>query len=184
MPRFHRNESAQGLIEFAIISMVLVLFFGGVVDFSRFMYYDSAIHNAARIGAETASNRCADHYNCNLGGPPTANLIFQNTECEASPYVALTPTVTTCHQTCTLGSVGCADPCPVASCPACAATQDICIGGALTAGSTITVSVGYNFRPFLPLMNLFFTDQQCWSTDSTASNHHTLCAESTGRATL
>src|SRR5579872_6827705 len=53
-----RDENAQGLVEFAIVAMVLLLLFLGAVDYGRFLYYRAANQSAARVGAETASNHC------------------------------------------------------------------------------------------------------------------------------
>jgi len=61
--RFHSRENAQGVIEFALMLTVLMLLFLGTVEFSRFLYYDNAIRNAARVGVETGMKHCASSYN-------------------------------------------------------------------------------------------------------------------------
>jgi Flp pilus assembly protein TadG len=181
--RTNRPEDGQGVIEFAIISVVLLSFFLGTVDFARFMYYDNAIRDSARVGAETAINRCANRFACNFTSPMTSNYIFQNTVCDAQPYVSLTPAVTTCTP-CNVGASGCADPCPASgpsACADCGADQDVCISGAHTSGQMITVTVGYRFKPISFLMAAFFPDSSCFSGDDTTFNHHNLCASSSGR---
>jgi Flp pilus assembly protein TadG len=183
IPRRLRREDGQGVIEFAIIAIVLLNLFLGTVDYARFIYYDNAIRDAARVGAETAINRCPNHYACSLSAPTTSNFIFQNTVCNAQPYVQLTPAVTTCTP-CRVGSAGCADPCPpsgLSPCADCGSQQDVCISGSHTTGQTITVSVGYHFKPISPLMSVFFQDTTCFSGDDSTFNHHDLCASSSGR---
>ena len=41
------DEGAQSVVEFALLAMVLLIIFAGVVDFSRFMYFQTAVDNAA-----------------------------------------------------------------------------------------------------------------------------------------
>ena len=58
-PRFHGQKS-QALIEFALISPVLLLLLFGVVDIGRAVFYYDTLNHAAREGARTAvraSNR-------------------------------------------------------------------------------------------------------------------------------
>jgi len=50
-----KNTVGQGLVEFAIILPVLVLFVMIIFDLGRIAYYYSAIHNAAREGARYAA---------------------------------------------------------------------------------------------------------------------------------
>jgi Flp pilus assembly protein TadG len=51
LSRMHREERAQGVIEFAVIAMILMFTFLGTVDFARFMYRD--FRDASR-------EKCAD----------------------------------------------------------------------------------------------------------------------------
>lgn len=175
------DEQAQGVVEFAFIAMILMLIFLGTVDYARFLYYDTAIQSAARVGAETAINRCYNPVICGTASAPTADdYVVQSTYCEAAPYMGLRPSVTTCAP-CTSIS-GCTSPC-TSSCLSNVCQQDICISptGSRTTRSTVTISVGYRFKPISFLMSPFFGDQQCWDSDSASTNHHTLCATSTGR---
>jgi hypothetical protein len=41
-----------------------VLVFSGTVDFSRFMYFNTAVAEAARVGAETAIGHCPTAADC------------------------------------------------------------------------------------------------------------------------
>lgn len=88
-----RGEEAQGLVEFAIMAMVLIFFFLGTVDFARFIYYSNALSSAARVGAEVASNHCAySDYSCgttNNGTYVTDNFVMWATYCEAQSTVNL-----------------------------------------------------------------------------------------------
>jgi hypothetical protein len=68
--------------------------------------------------------------------------------------------------------------------------EDICVAPATrSSGTVLSVSVGYDFRPINPLMQQFFSTQQCWHTsdspapsqDDPTSNQHTLCATAQGR---
>ncbi len=200
------SEGAQGLIEFAILVPVLLLFFLGTIDFSRYMYFDTAVTSAARTGAEMATNEV-------LSGPfasgaPTTYMthyILQATACEGSPTVSLAPAVScsacqTVSTTCTGTNV---DPCASAwyngSPPACnACSQDICVarypsGGScspapqswttapnngLVHGQCVRVVVGYNFQPVTFLISKFLPTRACWVGDTTT---HTICASAAGR---
>ena len=183
LTRFHRSEGAQGLIEFALISPLLLLLFLGVVDFSRFMYYDNAIRSAARTGAEVASNHCFYPYNCaESSAAATDDYVMQAVACEARPYVYLNPQPSTCSpclsNSCT--SPYASDPCS----PSC--SQDVYIDPAYAPGSSVTdasgadvtVSVGYDFRPITPIIGKFFSTQSCYPGDT---GTHTLCATFVGR---
>lgn len=179
-----RGEDAQALIEFGIVITVLLLFFLGTIDFSRFIYYDSAIRNATRVGAEVAGNYCNVPGCGNQSSPTSDSLVLQATYCEATQNtlgsgvaaVSLTPSAT-----CTPCTTSTCDPCPTATCSPC--SKDICISpsGTRTAGSTVTVTVGYNFKPISPYLSSFFPTQSCYVGDSTFTNHHTLCASTVGR---
>src|SRR5579872_2268444 len=96
--RLHRihDEDAQGVVEFALVSVVLLWLFLGTVDFARFLYYDVGITSAARVGAETAINHCP-FASSNCGVSPTVvpdTLVLWRTYCEANPAPALTPKYT------------------------------------------------------------------------------------------
>lgn len=187
------QERAQGITEFAIVSMALMFFFLGTVDFARFMYYDTAIRNAARTGAETASNYCYIP-GCGLQSSPTSDdVVMQSTYCEAtgaqavggSSLVSLQPQIN-----CTPCTTSTCDPCSSTSpylgaCTTC--RTDICVSrspsGSPAAGQTVTVYVGYNFRPISFLMAPFFNTVSCWKNTVSGSTEstHTLCAQAVGR---
>jgi TadE-like protein len=172
----HRDEGAQALIEFAIFGVLAVTVFLGIVDFSRFLYYDSAIRSAARVGALVGSQHCAYPGCTNFFSDvvPDSQIMFA-AYCEAKANVTLTPAYSSCTPAATPPCVG--------SCTNC--TTDICVspGDTRTTSppTSFTVSVGYSFKPISFVIDGFFPEQPCYGTDNTATNHHTLCANSTGR---
>jgi Flp pilus assembly protein TadG len=193
--RLH-DERAQGVVEFAFIVSVLTLLFVGVVDYSRFLYYNTAIQSAARVAAEDAGNHCINATNC--ADPNTASTtattdtyVLWDAYCEAQPYVSLTPAFTSCDNngsssswTPTMSGSGsnCAN--DVCVYPACAST----LSCSRSSGTQVTVSVGYKFHPIAFLLDWAFQEKSCWTASggasqdvSVASNHHTLCATAVGR---
>lgn len=173
------DERAQGLVEFALVASVLFFIFLGTVDFARFLYYQTSLQASARVGAEAASNHCPYYSsNCDLTTTPTSDsFVMWKTSCEANPYTALKPQYSSCStaNTSTSWTPSCAG-----SCTPC--TQDICVSpSSRSEGSSVSVTVGYSFKPITILMSPFFPDKSCFSGDSTSTNHHTLCASSTGR---
>lgn len=204
------GEEAQGLIEFALLSVVLLYFFLGTVDFGRFLYYASAIRSSAEVGAELASNHCAyQAYSCGTtdsGNAVTDNFVVWATYCEAAPAVNLNlgqytlgqQSVTTPAYVANSSIGPCAPNDASASwTPTCATgatcapcSADICVAPATrTSGVQVSVMVGYDFQPITPFIATFFSPVQCWqSTDSPApsqsdslSNNHTLCAKAVGQ---
>lgn len=175
------EERAQGVIEFALMSMILLLLFAGVVDFSRFMYYQTTITNAARVGAEAAINPCTSRFVCGRKQLTSDDFVLQAASCESSSYVTLQPAISCTACITNLCSSG--TPCST-TCTPC--TQDICVtrspSGQITDGQQVLVSVGYNFQPVTPIIGQiigqFAHPQPCWSGDSTT---HTLCATAVGR---
>jgi hypothetical protein len=90
-----RGEGAQGVIEFALIITALLLVFLGTVDFSRFLYYQTAIDNAVRVGAESTINHCYSHSACGSSATATtADDALWSTYCEAKAYITLLPSYT------------------------------------------------------------------------------------------
>ena len=183
-----QDERAQGVVEFAFIITVLMLLFLGTVDYARFLYYDTAIRSAARVGAEYATNHCTNETNCpdplSAQNAVTDPYILWATYCEANPYVSLQPS----YSSCTPGTdVSWAPSCAVLACQSC--TNDICVYPATRKpGDSVTVSVGYTFHPIAFMLDWIFTAGQCWTAaggasqdDSIATNGHTLCATSVGR---
>lgn len=205
------GEEAQAIVEFAIIITILLLFFLGTVDFARFIYYSDAVRSAARVGAEVATNHCPfASYGCGSVDQGTAvpdTYVVWAAYCEASSAVNLnlgqysigaantSPVSTSAYagqSPCKPGtSSSWAPTCNAAAGATCAScSTDICVAPASrTRGTVVSVSVGYDFRPIMPLMSQFFSTQQCWHTsdspspsqDDPTSNGHTLCATSTGQ---
>lgn len=195
------DEQAQGVVEFALILTVVMMLFLGTVDFARFLYYDTAIQDAARIGVEVASNHCDPGANCGLStSPMTSDYVMQATVCEAQPYVTLQPQISCAP----CSTSPCTSPCGGAGgCPA-ACGQDVCIDPSYPPGNSasvpqpppdVTVSVGYDFKPISFFLNggqlpfigniSLFQEHSCYNTSSGSDdptvNHHTICASSTGR---
>ena len=52
--RPHRGQSSQALIEFALISPVLLLLLFGTIDIGRAIFYYDTLNHAAREGARTS----------------------------------------------------------------------------------------------------------------------------------
>lgn len=177
------GERAQGTVEIAILVPVLVLGFLGVVDFSRFMYYQQSISSAARTGMDIAINHCSTHVNCGMTDTPAGDdFVIQAVYCDAAPRVTLRPAPASCAScmtvTCTVGATALCD----ATCLAGLCTQDICTSPTAASrvnSANVTVFIGYSFKPITPLIGRFFPDRTCWSGDP-SSNHHTLCAAATG----
>jgi Flp pilus assembly protein TadG len=179
-----KEERAQGVVEFAIVITMLLFFFLGTIDFSRFMYYDTAIRNAARVGAEVAGNYC-NMPDCGIQSSPTSdNVVMQAAYCEATQnqlasglaQIKLQPTVS-----CTPCTTVTCNPCASSACATC--TKDICIdpSGTRTQGSAVSVYVGYNFQPVSFYMRPFFHTRTCFPAGEPSENTHTICASATGR---
>jgi hypothetical protein len=174
------GERAQGVVEFGFVITIVALLFMGTLDYARFLYFDTAIRSAARVGAEAASNHCAfASTNCNLNPLAiTDTLIMWNTSCEAMPSPILRPHYTACEAS---GGVSYAPSCVTGdSCTGC--SEDICVSpSARIKGTQVTVTVGYSFKPYTLLMAPFFPDTSCFAGDTASTNHHTICASSVGR---
>ena len=54
MPRSRPGQRSQALIEFALVSPVLLLLLFGIVDIGRAVFYFDTLNHAAREGARTA----------------------------------------------------------------------------------------------------------------------------------
>lgn len=55
MSRLHHPQRSQALIEFALVSPVLLLLLFGVIDVGRTIFYYNTVNNAAREGARAAA---------------------------------------------------------------------------------------------------------------------------------
>jgi len=181
------DEEAQSMIELAVLMGFLLLVFLGTVDVSRFMYYDNAIRNAARVGAETAMEHCTSRNNCDVSTTPiTPDVVLQSAACESYPYIKLTYVEKT--------SACNTSPCPASSYTGCC-SQDLCISypkrsGTPASQDPVYVDVGYNFQLVTPFIEKFFQTtglfqpQSCFSATPNAGNFeaiHTLCARAIGR---
>ncbi len=176
-----QDESAQGLIEFALILTVLMVLFLGAVDYSRFLYYDQALQSAARVGAETASNHCP-YASSTCGRTLEASsdsYVLWSTYCEAAPYIKATPS----FPNCVAGSAPSWIPTPsCAQSPCGNCLNDICVSPSVrSSGTQVTVAMGWSFKPISFLMSQFFSDTSCFPKDVTTVNHHTICASAVGR---
>jgi TadE-like protein len=203
------GEEAQAVLEILVIFPVLLLFFLGSVDFARFMYYSGALQSAARVGAEAASNHCPYAGTaCGQSGTAVSDtFVIWATYCEAATAVNLnlgqypigqpntTPSALHAYKSTTISPCTPDDTSKTwtptcntgSSCANC--TNDICVAPSTRASSTqVSVSVGYDFRPITPLMDRFFSNQQCWLVSDTpaplandpSSNNHTLSARALG----
>jgi hypothetical protein len=209
MAKRGHGEEAQAVLEILIIFPVLLFFFLGTVDLVRFMYYAGAIQSAARVGAEAASNHCPyAGAACGQSGTAVSDtFVIWSTYCEAATSVNLnlgqypigqpntTPSAVQAYQSTTISPCTADDTRKTwtptcnngSSCANC--INDICVAPTTRSSSTqVSVSLGYDFRPITPLMDRFFSDQQCWLATDTpaplgsdpASNKHTLCARAVG----
>jgi TadE-like protein len=194
LSRIHRDEGAQGLIEFAFLASALMFVFLGTIDFSRFLYYDNAIRSAARVGAERAGNHCAPTCGQTV---TTVDFVVQAAVCEANIGLAPVPPQGCTNCKLTTGSpIRCNDPYNPSSVtysatnpcsPSC--SQDVYVDpvfapnttASAAANTAITVTVGYSFKPITPLMNQFFSEVACYPGDVASVNDHTLCASALGR---
>ncbi|MGH2447238.1 MAG: TadE/TadG family type IV pilus assembly protein [Chloroflexota bacterium] len=186
------RQAGQGVIEFALLITLLLLVLLGTVDFSRFLYYQTALASAARVAAETAQSPCPAASACgNSESPATYDFVLQSASCEGGSALNLQPVIPCTPVTST------SSPC-TSTCSPC--TGDVCVqvctsdtscttspyapgGGPYNEPSSpesIKVTVGYNFQPITPLINDFFPQRQCFSGAGT-ENPHTLCATSVGR---
>jgi Flp pilus assembly protein TadG len=179
--RLSRDENAQGLVEFALLITTALFTFFLVIDFTRFLYYDNTIQNAARVGAEVASQHCPYRAgSCGTSGTAVGNpYILWSTSCETSGTINLTPS----YADCTPGTTAAWSPTCVSTCTNC--TNDICVTSVDTSPPSghpnVTVYVGYNFTPITPLIVPFFPWISCFPLDDLNANHHTVCAKSVGR---
>jgi Flp pilus assembly protein TadG len=203
-----RDERAQGVVEFALIATILMMLFLGTVDYARFLYYGTAIRNAAQSGAQMEATGCTNRITCGrLHVASADDLSLQAAVCAPKPYVNLQPYPTSASwefcAACVTSTYTCYrnDPCYPTStstnvCSSSMCTLDVCVcRKATTAGAVlqcpnsanpahgdvVQVSVGYAFSPISPLMKSFFSTRSCYPGDNASSNQHTLCATAVGR---
>lgn len=185
------EEQAQGVIEFALVAMMLMLLFLGTVDYARFLYYDTSLRNAARTSAEVGSNHCTTPTTCGTTSTAVSNdFLIWSAYCAAQPAITLNPAVTGATNVCQpwsttptcIPSGGSQASCGTYNCEydVCV-SQDTASSQCSSSHPCVVVDIGYSFKPISFLMSPFLPDRTCYSGDSTSQNHHTLCAESTGR---
>src|SRR4029077_19761608 len=93
-PSRRRRQQSQALIEFALISPVLLLLVFGIIDIGRAVFYYDTLNHAAREGARTAvrasstlptNNAVLTPVTQHLGGAPTPD------PCPQGPVTAALP---------------------------------------------------------------------------------------------
>jgi TadE-like protein len=94
-PRLHpRSQKSQALIEFALISPVLLLLLFGIVDLGRAVFYYDTLNHAAREAARTAV-RASNSLPTNADVLATATTQMIGTQvtapCPQGPITAATP---------------------------------------------------------------------------------------------
>jgi hypothetical protein len=92
--RSRRGQQSQALIEFALVSPVLLLLLFGIVDIGRAVFYYDTLNHAAREGARTAvraSNQLPD--NDDVLATVTAQMIGVpvTAPCPQGPVTSATP---------------------------------------------------------------------------------------------
>jgi|SRR5579864_2653223 len=92
--RRHRGQSSQALIEFALVSPVLLLLLFGIIDIGRAVFYYDTVNHAAREGARTAvraSNQLPT--NNDVLSTVTAQMIGTQVSepCPQGPVTSATP---------------------------------------------------------------------------------------------
>jgi Flp pilus assembly protein TadG len=132
------RSRGQSLVEFALISPVLLLLLVGVLDLGRAFYIQTALQNAAREGTRYGSVHPTWVVASDQADPN--NLTYRiNTEAGATvPASALTTTVS-----CTDGS---------------GATYAAGTGGYMScvqSGNRLTVSTTFAFKALTPLISIF-----------------------------
>ena len=100
-----RDCQGSTAVEFALITPILLLFLGGIVDFGRAFYYRTELDQALRSGMQYALKAPTD-------GVGIASVIGQST----SVPISVAAPVTFCQ--CLNGAnVACTDTCPVGQTP-------------------------------------------------------------------
>src|SRR4030081_1444952 len=94
MPRSRPGQRSQALIEFALVSPVLLMLLFGIVDIGRAVFYFDTVNHAAREGARTAvraSNGLPT--NADILASVTSQLIGApvSAPCPQGPVTAATP---------------------------------------------------------------------------------------------
>lgn len=92
-PRF-RSQRSQALIEFALVSPVLLLLLFGIVDIGRAVFYYDTVNHAAREGARTAVRASSQlPTNADVMATVAAQLIGApvTAPCPQGPITSATP---------------------------------------------------------------------------------------------
>jgi hypothetical protein len=152
-----RKTRGQGLVEFALILPILMLFFVTVLDLGRVAAVQVALTNAAREGAFQAALTPTDFNGsnpCPVDG--SSNKIWCRIQLESSGDAAITGSDVTVS-------------CSPGSCTA-----------PVSQGSLVTVRVRGHFQLFTPLMGAFFGGQNV--TLSASATEHREWLPATGIA--
>ena len=90
----HKGERSQALIEFALVSPVLLLLLFGIVDIGRAVFYYDTVNHAAREGARTAVRASGPlPTNADVLATVTSQLIGASVTapCPQGPVTSATP---------------------------------------------------------------------------------------------
>jgi hypothetical protein len=144
--RRHRHTHGQGLVEFALILPVVMLFFVAVLDLGRAAAAQVALTNAAREGAFQAALTPTD-FNAAAPCPAdgSSNKVWCRIKLESSGGVSIAPSDV---------SVSCSGGC----------------SSNVASGSTVTVGINGHFALFTPLMGAFFGGQNV-TLSASATEH-------------
>jgi hypothetical protein len=92
--RTHRGQRSQALIEFALVSPVLLLLLFGIVDIGRAIFYYDTLNHAAREGARSAIRASSQlPTNADVLATVTAQMVGVpvTAPCPQGPITSATP---------------------------------------------------------------------------------------------
>src|SRR2546425_3465774 len=103
--KLQRKQSGQAILESALIMLVFLLIFIGIIDFGQFLYFHQSLTERARAGARygavhtlgdgsAAANVAIYNDPAGAGGGATALLPCIVTSCTANDGTAVQATVT------------------------------------------------------------------------------------------
>jgi Flp pilus assembly protein TadG len=84
-----RRQRGSAFVEFALVSLIMIPLFFGVIDYSRVFYYASIVQGAARAGTQYAVYQAPNH--ANTSGI-TAAATADTTNVPSVQNFAVTPT--------------------------------------------------------------------------------------------
>jgi hypothetical protein len=94
LKRHHGGQRSQALIEFALVSPVLLLLLFGIVDIGRAIFYYDTLNHAAREGARSAIRASSQlPTNADVLGTVTAQMVGVpvTAPCPQGPITSATP---------------------------------------------------------------------------------------------